>query len=309
MSLRLCKLLLRVSLLSRIKLCPRCGGTPVIVQGDNDTIQVKCWWDLSCRFSTNWCTTEEQAIAEWNADNPMPEYDLEEECVPMNFYDFTLDPDQEKFVKAVMSPENISVFCNAKAGTGKTTIAMGIANILVKEKPKEYEAISYIVSPYAEQKQGFLPGGLSQKSRPYFSPALDAIKELGLFSYEVICTDSEEEENDFKNRESNKSGGYIHLMTHTYMRGVNLAKQVVILDEAQNFTLDDMRKVLTRIHDTCKVIVIGHTGQIDISGKSGFAKYIKHYRTFEGSAECSLTINHRGKFSSHADAIDEVEDE
>ena len=120
---------------------------------------------------------------------------------------------------------------------------------------------------------------------------------------------SEEEENDFKNRESNKNGGYIHLMTHTYMRGVNLAKQVVILDEAQNFTVDDMRKVLTRIHDTCKVIVIGHTGQIDISGKSGFAKYIKHYRTFEESAECELTINHRGKFSSHADAIDEVDEE
>ena len=221
----------------------------------------------------------------------------------MNFYKFTLDEDQKKFVKAVMSPDNISVFCNAKAGTGKTTIAMGIANILVKEKPKEFEAISYIVSPYAEQKQGFLPGDLGQKSKPYFEPAYEAIKELGLFTYEVICTDSEEEEENFKKRAS-KGGGYIHLLPHTYMRGINFSKQVVIVDEAQNFTHADLKKVLTRIHDDCKVIVIGHTGQIDISAKSGFADYIEHYRTFEGSAECELTINHRGKFSTHADALE-----
>ena len=296
--------------MNRPKLCPKCGGEPIICHSADDWYRVKCWWDLSCKCSTNWCITEEQAIEEWNEDNPMPEFEyLDEETFHMNFYDFTLDEDQKKFVKAVMSPNNISVFCNAKAGTGKTTIALGIANILVKEKPKEYQSISYIVAPYAEQKQGFLPGGLGQKSKPYFVPALDAIKELGLFSYEVICTDSEEEEDNFKKKASNKSGGYIHLMTHTYMRGINLSKQVVVIDEAQNFTVADLRKVLTRIHDDCKVIVIGHTGQIDISAKSGFAKYIKHYRTFEESAECELTINHRGKFSSHADLIEEDDNE
>ena len=98
----------------RLKLCPKCGGTPVIVHSDDDWWRVHCWWDSSCRCSTNWCITEEQAIEEWNEDNPMPEFEyLDEETFHMNFYDFTLDEDQKKFVKAVMSPNNISVFCSA----------------------------------------------------------------------------------------------------------------------------------------------------------------------------------------------------
>lgn len=58
------------------KLCPKCGGTPVIVHSDDDWWLVKCWWDLSCRCSTNWCLTEEKAIEKWNEDNPMPESDF-----------------------------------------------------------------------------------------------------------------------------------------------------------------------------------------------------------------------------------------
>ena len=282
----------------RPKLCPKCGGAPVIVHSDDDWCRVHCWWDSSCRHSTNWCITEEQAIEVWNEDNPMPEYlDDEEDFVPMNFYGFTLDSDQEKFVKAVMSPDNISVFCNAKAGTGKTTIAMGIANILVKEKPDLYDGIMYICSPYGEQKQGYLPGDQSQKSRVYFDPALKAIKAIGLIPYVVVCSDSD----DPKVRKGDD--GYIQLMTHTYMRGDNISKKVVIIDEAQNFTNADLQKVLTRIHDDCKVIVIGHTGQIDISARSGFADCIKHFESFGRSAYCELTINHRGAFSTHADAL------
>lgn len=52
----------------------------------------------------------------------------------MNFYTFDLDPQQETFVKAILSADNTVVFCNAAAGTGKTTLAMGAANMLVKGK-------------------------------------------------------------------------------------------------------------------------------------------------------------------------------
>lgn len=55
-----------------LKFCPKCGGEPIIVHGDDDTYQVKCWWDLSCQHRTAWHPTEEQAIAEWNNNNPMP---------------------------------------------------------------------------------------------------------------------------------------------------------------------------------------------------------------------------------------------
>lgn len=89
------------------------------------------------------------------------------------------------------------------------------------------------------------------------------------------------------------------------MRGSNMSNKIIIIDEAQNFTAAELKKVLTRIHDDSKAIVIGHTGQIDIYGNSGFARYLKH---FEGEAQCQvcqLSINHRGWISTHADSLPE----
>jgi phosphate starvation-inducible protein PhoH len=86
---------------------------------------------------------------------------------------------------------------------------------------------------------------------------------------------------------------------------VNLENKIVIIDEAQNFTTEELKKVLTRIHDSCKVIVVGHTGQVDISGRSGFARYIQHFSTADRCEVCELTINHRGWLSSYADNLKE----
>lgn len=215
----------------------------------------------------------------------------------MNFYGLILDEGQEKFVQAVLSPENSIVFCNAKAGTGKTTIAIGVANLIVQDKRNDIDGIVYIVSPYGEQKQGFLPGSVTEKSEVYFEPAYQAIIECNLNPHVVVCNDS---------MTSRKRGeAYIKMLTHTFLRGSNLSKKVVIIDEAQNFTLAELKKVLTRIHDDSKVIVIGHTGQIDIDTPSGFAKYINHFRSFESGEICELTENHRGRLSSFADALEE----
>lgn len=79
----------------------------------------------------------------------------------------------------------------------------------------------------------------------------------------------------------------------------------MILDESQNYTVAELKKVLTRCHDTCKVIVIGHTGQIDIRGGSGFAKYLEHFKDQEKCAVCELTTNHRGWLSTYADMLEE----
>lgn len=215
----------------------------------------------------------------------------------MTFYNFILDEGQEKFVQAVKSPKNTIVFCNAKAGTGKTTLAMGVANLIVQDKRNEIDGIVYIVSPYGEQKQGYLPGSVTEKSEVYFEPAYQAIIECNLNPNVVVCNES---------MTSKKRGdAYIKMMTHTFLRGSNLSKKVIIIDEAQNFTVAELKKVLTRIHDDSKVIVIGHTGQIDIEAQSGFARYIEHFRNFENGEICELTVNHRGKLSSFADALEE----
>ena len=214
----------------------------------------------------------------------------------MNFYGLTLDEQQKQFVSAILNPNKTIVFCNAVAGTGKTTLAIGAGNLLVKDTRNALDGIVYIVSPYGEQKQGYLPGSVTEKSEVYFEPAYQALLACNMNPFTDVCGES---------MTSKKKGtGYVKLLTHTFLRGVNLENKVVILDEAQNFTTEELKKVLTRIHDTCKVIVVGHTGQIDIPNKSGFARYIQHFQSADRCEVCALTTNHRGWLSSYADELE-----
>ena len=221
-----------------------------------------------------------------------------ENKIPKNmFYHMTLDEEQIAFVEAIENPEKSIVFCDAPAGTGKTTLAMGAANILVQDKRNELEGIVYIVSPYGEQKQGYLPGSITEKSEVYYEPAYQAMIEVGMNPNVDVYSESM--------TARKKDEAYVKLLTHTYLRGTNLQNKVVILDESQNYTVAELKKVLTRCHDSCKVIVIGHTGQIDIRGGSGFSKYLEHFQGHEQCAVCKLTTNHRGWLSTYADALEE----
>ena len=214
------------------------------------------------------------------------------------FYDIILDDEQVAFVEAIKNKEKTIVFCKARAGTGKTTLAMGAANILVQDKRNKYDGIVYIVSPYGEGKQGYLPGSITEKSEVYYEPAYQAMIGVGMNPYSDVNTKSMTEK-----RKPND--GIVTLLTHTYLRGTNLQNKVIILDESQNYTAAELKKVLTRCHDSCKVIVIGHTGQIDIRGGSGFARYLEHFKDQERCAVCELHTNHRGWLSTWADALEE----
>lgn len=212
------------------------------------------------------------------------------------FYTFTLDDEQRAFVEAIRDQSKTIIFCDAPAGTGKTTLAMGAANLLYHDKRNELDGIVYIVSPYGEQKQGYLPGSITEKSEVYYEPAYQAMIEVGLNPNVVVSSECM--------TAKKKGEAYVKLLTHTYLRGTNLQNKVVILDETQNYTVAELKKVLTRCHDSCKVIVIGHTGQIDIRGGSGFQKYLEHFDGHEKCAVCRLTTNHRGWLSTYADALE-----
>lgn len=211
------------------------------------------------------------------------------------FYNMILDADQRIFVEAIKDPAATIVFCNAAAGTGKTTLAMGAANILVKDKRNDLDGIVYIVSPYGEQKQGYLPGSYTEKSEVYFEPAYQAMIEVGMNPNSDVYSDS------MVNKK--RGDAFVKLLTHTFLRGTNLENKVVILDEAQNYTVAELKKVLTRCHDSCKVIVIGHTGQVDIRENSGFARYMEHFDGQERCRACRLTTNYRGWLSTYADQL------
>ena len=130
--------------------------------------------------------------------------------LPRNvFYDLTLDDEQVLFVEAIKDLRKTIVFCNAKAGTGKTTLAMGTARMLVKDRRNEMDGIVYIVSPYGEGKQGFLPGSITEKSEVYYEPAYQAMIEVGMNPNADVCNES---------MTARKRGeGYVKLLTHTYL--------------------------------------------------------------------------------------------
>lgn len=213
-----------------------------------------------------------------------------------SFYGMTLDDEQKAFRDSIWNPDIDVVMCNARAGSGKTTIAVGVANLLVKYG--FYKQIIYIVSPTQEEKQGYLPGTQAEKSAPYMEPLREALLKIGENPNLLIVQEDDE---------ASKYGGYVKCMTHTYTRGVNFEDAVVICDESQNYFGDELKKVLTRICSNCKTIVIGHTGQCDLykfPEKSGFAKYLEHFRGHDRTAICELTNNYRGWVSQWADMLE-----
>ncbi len=211
------------------------------------------------------------------------------------FFGLVLDEEQKQFRDAIWDKEKLIVFCNAKAGTGKTLIATATANLLYQYG--RCDGIVYIASPTQEQKQGYLKGTIEEKSEPYFEPFYEALDKIGVNRNTALYDGSMNEK---------YQTAYIQCATHTFLRGTNFEKRAVIIDEAQNFYFDELKKVLTRLHDSCKVIVIGHEGQNDLfdhSERSGFVPYLNWFSGDSRTAVCRLTQNHRGWVSQHADAL------
>lgn len=223
-------------------------------------------------------------------------YQLPTDISECPFYGIPLDEEQKDFANAILNPNNLIIFCNAKAGTGKTTVATGVANLLVQCDVND--GIVYIASPVADSIQGYLPGSITEKSSVYFEACYQAL---------ITCNINPNSAINDESMVNQKNGtGYITCITDTYLRGSNLDNKVIIIDEAQNFTVAQLKKVLTRVSDKSKTIVIGHDKQCDLSNPatSGFTKYIEHFKNEPYAAVCELKTNHRGIVSTHADALE-----
>jgi phosphate starvation-inducible PhoH-like protein len=139
-------------------------------------------------------------------------------------------------------------FCIGPAGTGKTWLAVAEALRLVLSKHLRKLVLTRPVVE-AGENLGFLPGDLAQKINPYLRPLYDAMESL--VPYEVI-----------RRMEETRA---IEIAPLAYMRGRSLNDCVVILDEAQNTTREQMKMFLTRIGEGARAVVTGDTTQIDLS--------------------------------------------
>ncbi len=172
---------------------------------------------------------------------------------------------QKKLVDSIQ--KNDMVFAIGPAGTGKTYTAVALA---VKAlKAKEVKRI-VLTRPAVEagENLGFLPGDLKEKLDPYLMPLYDALRDM-------IPPERLAEMIQY---------GVIEIAPLAFMRGRTLDKAFVILDEAQNTTIMQMKMFLTRMGMTAKFVITGDMSQVDLPGKqrSGLAYATSILRDVEG---------------------------
>lgn len=164
---------------------------------------------------------------------------------------------------------NDLLFAIGPAGSGKTYTAIALAVRALRNK--EVRRI-VLTRPAVEagEKLGFLPGDMKQKLDPYLQPLYDALNDMI----------------PLKKLEGYIEEGIIEIAPLAYMRGRTLGDAIVILDEAQNTTVNQLKMFLTRMGKNAKFIVTGDVTQIDLPEKqqSGLLKALNLLAGIKGIA-------------------------
>jgi phosphate starvation-inducible protein PhoH and related proteins len=172
---------------------------------------------------------------------------------------------QQVLVQAVEASD--MVFAIGPAGTGKTYTAVALAVKALKER-KVRRIILTRPAVEAGENLGFLPGDLREKLDPYLQPLYDALKDMIPASR---LADHLEE-------------GVIQIAPLAFMRGRTLDHAFVILDEAQNATLPQLKMFLTRMGRNAKFVITGDVTQVDLPDRqpSGLMPAVAMLRETEG---------------------------
>lgn len=183
---------------------------------------------------------------------------------------------QAKYLDLLTGSKNDLIFGVGPAGTGKTFLAVAAGAAALKNKSA---AKLIITRPAVEagENLGFLPGDLEEKVEPYLRPIWDALDEtLGA---------------DQAGRLREKR--VIEVAPLAFMRGRTLKNAFVIMDEAQNATIAQMKMVLTRLGRDSRMVVTGDPGQVDLprSQPSGLAHALKILRGVDGVGRVTFSAN------------------
>ena len=172
---------------------------------------------------------------------------------------------QQQLIEAY--EKNDMVFAVGPAGTGKTYLSIALAVKALKEKTIKKIILSR-PAVEAGEKLGFLPGDMKDKIDPYLQPLYDALEDM---IPAVKLQDMMEKH-------------IIQIAPLAFMRGRTLSDAVVILDEAQNTTSQQIRMFLTRMCMNTKMIITGDLTQIDLprEQRSGLKEALKILEGVEG---------------------------
>ncbi len=154
---------------------------------------------------------------------------------------------QAKYIEAIKKHD--LVFCIGPAGTGKTYLAVAMALSFLKSG-RIRRIVLARPAVEAGEKLGFLPGDIKAKVNPYLRPLYDAIADMMDVGHVKKYLESD----------------LIEILPLAYMRGRTLNDAFIILDEAQNCTVKQMKTFLTRLGVKSKVVVTGDITQVDLPG-------------------------------------------
>lgn len=165
--------------------------------------------------------------------------------------------------------ENVITMINGLAGSGKTLCAIHYA--LNRLHSCQINKI-FITRPLVEagERVGFLPGELEDKVNPFMQPIYDNLLKL--------YSKKEEKDGGRTIVEKYLETGELEIAPVGFMRGRTFSDCVVVLDEAQNTTIEQMKMALTRIGKNGKLIICGDLNQCDLKGHSGFEYVINIHR-------------------------------
>ncbi len=171
---------------------------------------------------------------------------------------------QKRYVDAIRAHD--IVFGIGPAGTGKTYLAMAMAVAFLQER-KVKRIVLARPAVEAGEKLGFLPGDLAEKVNPYLRPLYDALHDMMAVERATHLIEQ----------------GVVEVAPLAFMRGRTLNDSFVILDEAQNTTVEQMKMFLTRLGYNSKAVITGDVTQVDLP--VGKASGLHHARSILKNVE------------------------
>jgi len=184
--------------------------------------------------------------------------------------------EEQKEAKAKILNNTVTLLAGS-AGSGKTLLACQVA--LEKLFTREIEKIIITRPTVSKEEIGFLPGDLREKMDPWVQPIYQNMYTL----YDKVKI------------EKLISDGAIEIVPVSFMRGRTFLDSLVIVDEAQNVTHEQMEMIVTRIGLRSKMIICGDDHQVDLKRKadSGFRFLYSAARKIKNMCAISLKTNHR----------------